>query len=86
MNTLIVTPMARILQHRSSPVHFSTPAEQAEYDASVERAKAANRAERLQAARDLGIPRDLIALCEVDGRDRVTDWLKAYDELLKGDK
>jgi hypothetical protein len=72
---------AVIYQHRSSPVHFLTAEEQAEYDASVERSKAANKAERLEAARVMGIPRDLIALCEVDGRDQVTDWLKAYDAL-----
>ena len=49
---------------------------------SIERARDSMMAERIAAAQAIGIPRDVIDLCQVHGKEQVQDWLEAYDALV----
>jgi hypothetical protein len=63
---------ALIVRHPHAPVPALLGTE--EYDRSIALAKAAQFAERIQAAKEMGVPRDLVELLEVFGVEQMETW------------
>jgi hypothetical protein len=63
---------ALIIQHPHAPIPALIGTE--EYTRSIALAKAAQFAERVQAAHEMGVPRDLIELFQTFGPEQMDVW------------
>jgi hypothetical protein len=72
---------AIIVRHPHAPIPALIGTE--EYTRSIALAKAAQFAERVQAAKEMGVPRDLVELFEVFGVEQMEIWWARIMDTVK---